>query len=349
VDVPASGPELRARLEGTLAWREASLGGQAIAGALERAMAVPASLLQQLAGASRIVLTGAGSSYYVAQVAAAALRERCGLPGVAAPLSEVLLRPEGVLSKTEPGRQPVIVISRSGTTTEAIAAASAVREAGHPTLCVTCRNGTTLEDVVDEVLRVPADEQAIVMTRSFVAMTVLLLRLVARLVPGAALGTDLDRLPNGWATAGSLIAPALDLAAGNPSRVAVLGGGAAFGLANEAVLKLTETSQVPANAWEPLEFRHGPISVSEPGVLVVGIIGGAGADAEAPVLAEAGRLGATIWQPALGGGLASLDPIASLPLLLHPLQALAFGLAIRRGCDPDRPRHLSQVVVLDDT
>ena len=75
----------------------------------------------------------------------------------------------------------------------------------------------------------------------------------------------------------------------------VLGGGAAFGLANEVVLKLTETSQVPASAFDPLEFRHGPISVCEPGMLVVGILGGAAEAAERRVLEESAALGATTW------------------------------------------------------
>jgi glucosamine--fructose-6-phosphate aminotransferase (isomerizing) len=130
--------------------------------------------------------------------------------------------------------------------------------------------------------------------------------------------------------------------------VVVLGAGAALGLANEAVLKITETSQVPANAWEPFEFRHGPISVCEPGVLVVGLMGGRAEEAEARVLAESAELGSTTWRPEPGGVAAALGPVARLLVRLHPLQALAFGLALRRGLDPDRPRHLNQVVVLDD-
>ena len=45
----------------------------------------------------------------------------------------------------------------------------------------------------------------------------------------------------------------------------------------------------------------------------------------------------------IGGGLV---PTARLPLLLHPAHALALNLAVTRGCDPDAPRHLGQVVIL---
>jgi glucosamine--fructose-6-phosphate aminotransferase (isomerizing) len=130
-------------------------------------------------------------------------------------------------------------------------------------------------------------------------------------------------------------------------------------MAAEWGLKLTETSQVPTLAFEPLEFRHGPISVCEPGVLVVGLIGGSGAADEIRVVEESARLGAATWVVArdgaeagdaggdvslIGGGLRAA---ARLPLLLHPAHALAFRLAVTRGRDPDRPRHLGQVVIID--
>ena len=46
----------------------------------------------------------------------------------------------------------------------------------------------------------------------------------------------------------------------------------------------------------------------------------------------------------IGGGLLAA---ARLPLLAHPAHALAFSLAVTRGLDADRPRHLEQVVILD--
>jgi glucosamine--fructose-6-phosphate aminotransferase (isomerizing) len=339
---------LRARLEATLAWDEAASGGDAMAGALEAARMAPAQMVTSVASASRLILCGAGSSYYVAQIVATAMREVAGVAASAVPLSEVILRREGVLPRA-PGQELVVVISRSGATTEAVTLAHQLREEGWRTLAITCRAGSPLTAAVPQSMVVPADEQAIVMTRSFGALTVGLLRLFARSTPYAsALAAELDRLPEAWAASTDLVGPALELADGAPSRVVVLGGGPALGMANEAVLKITETSQVPANAWEPLEFRHGPISVCEPGVLVVGLLGGRAESAEARVLSESADLGATIWRPEPTGVAPELGPIARLMAVLHPLQALAFGLALRRGLDPDRPRHLNQVVMLDD-
>ena len=42
-----------------------------------------------------------------------------------------------------------------------------------------------------------------------------------------------------------------------------------------------------------------------------------------------------------------LHPSARLPLLVHPAHALALNLALTRDRDPDAPRHLGQVVILD--
>ena len=56
-------------------WREASTSGDAIAAALASARDGAGEVTGLLASADRIVVTGAGSSYYLAQVAAAVARE----------------------------------------------------------------------------------------------------------------------------------------------------------------------------------------------------------------------------------------------------------------------------------
>jgi glucosamine--fructose-6-phosphate aminotransferase (isomerizing) len=356
MDSPMTTSRLRDAVAATTGWREASAAAPAIAAAVQVAREAQRSAVEPLAAAERIVLTGAGSSYYIAQVAAAALRERCGLPAVAVPLSEVLLRPAGIFDPTAaPDRQAVVTISRSGTTTEAIDVIRLAQGRGQPALAVTCRPDSPMAQRADAALAVPeADEQAIVMTRSFNAQAALLMRLGAVVAEQRGIATavtsrfaaDLESVPDRWAEVDTHIERALELALAGPSRVVVLGGGAAHGIANEAVLKLTETSQVAASAFHPLEFRHGPISVCEPGVLVVGVLGDGGEAEERRVLEESAALGATIWELGPDGPGADLDGIARLPLVLHALQALALGVALQRGRDPEAPRHLSQVVIL---
>lgn len=348
ITAPATAAELRLHVGRTTAWQEASTAGNAIAEALRVALEAPQDVLDRLAAARRIVVTGAGSSLYISQVAAYAMRALCGLPAEAAPLSEVLLRPRAVFAAADLGAQPVVVVSRSGSTTEALEVIKAARARGQYTLAITCRPDSPMAGLADAVLAVPeGDEQAIVMTRSFASQTSLLMRLGARL-GDTGFGADLDRMPGLWAETDPFVERAFELALGSPSRVIVLGGGGAIGLAREAVLKMTETSQVPAAAYHPLEFRHGPISVCEPGMLVVAILGGESEADERRVVDESAALGATTWVMGSDGPGAGLDEVARLPLVLYALQALALGLAIGRGQDPEEPRHLDQVVVIED-
>ena len=350
--------------EDLLTWRESSTSGDAIAAAVDAATGTDDAALDVLAAADRIVVTGAGSSYYLALVVASAARTVTHRPVIAVPLSELILRPEGVLvmatgAGEAAGREPVVIISRSGSTSEAVSVAERMRAGGHPTIAVTCRGDSPLASLADVTLVSPAgDEAAIVMTRSFASMLALLLGVVARVGGDRGLMTDLSRLSGHWGDAIAAARAGRRLGATDWSRIVVLGGGPAFGIAAEWGLKLTETSQVPTNAYEPLEFRHGPMSVCEPGMLVVGLVGGAGVAEEVVVVEEAARLGAQTWLIAgdeidsgtTAGELSriagSLRSSARLPLLLHPGHALALELALTRGCDPDAPRHLGQVVIL---
>jgi glucosamine--fructose-6-phosphate aminotransferase (isomerizing) len=371
--------ELAERVFATGTWSEAAGSGDAVAGALDSARGSLVTVAPILGRGDPVVYAGAGSSYYVAQVAAWAHRAVLGAPAEAAPLSELLLRPEGVLVPGDPARRPVVVISRSGTTSEAVALAERSTGAGHPVIAVTCRPSAQLGAGAPVSLVSPlGDERSIVMTRSFTSMLALLLRVVAGLAggPGRRLAADLDTLPDRWseASAAARLAP-FAAAAEDWSRVVILGGGAAAGIAAEAGLKITETGRVPVDAYAPLEFRHGPISVTERGVLILALLGGTGtaeelavvresvehdacgwilgpgedALAELPAPADGPRLGFALGAP---GGLVAtrvgdgLHPLARLPLLMPPIQALALGLALRLGHDPDVPRHLGQVVIL---
>jgi glucosamine--fructose-6-phosphate aminotransferase (isomerizing) len=355
-------------------WQESKTSGSAIEAAVAAADRAPAAAHELLATAAQVVVTGAGSSYYLAQVVAAVARSTIRRPVLAAPLSELILRPEGVLVGRRdapgddvvrdvtagPAREPVVIISRSGSTSEAVTVAERMRAAGHPTIAVTCRSTSPLANAADVTLVSPlGDETAIVMTRSFASMLALLLAVVAAVGGDRRLAADLRSIGDRWPEASAAAATGRRLGETDWQRAVILGGGPAVGIAAEWGLKLTETSQVAAPAYEPLEFRHGPISLCEPGMLVVGLVGGAGAGDEVAVVEEAARLGAATWLigrdadevrgstgdvSLIGGG---LHPAARLPLLLHAGHAFALQLALTRLRDPDAPRHLGQVVILD--
>jgi glucosamine--fructose-6-phosphate aminotransferase (isomerizing) len=142
-------------------------------------------------------------------------------------------------------------------------------------------------------------------------------------------------------------------------RLFFLGGGPLYGLASEAMLKTKEMSLSYAEAYYPLEFRHGPMSMVNGHTLVVGFLSDTALMEELRVLEDMHELGArtlalvedgsafTGWQPDHIVELRSgLDEWERGLLYLPVLQRLAYHRAVARRLDPDRPTHLKAVVKL---
>jgi glucosamine--fructose-6-phosphate aminotransferase (isomerizing) len=139
-----------------------------------------------------------------------------------------------------------------------------------------------------------------------------------------------------------------------------LGQGPYFGLACETALKITEMSVSYAQSFHTLEFRHGPKSIVAPETLVIFLMSERGYDAEREVLREIKRLGGTtlaVTNRAEDRVRAASDLLVEFAFDLPELARLAphafagqfAGLytGLKKGLDPDNPRNLSRVVILD--
>ena len=307
----------------------------------------------------QIIVVGCGSTHYLAQTAAATLAACTGIPSRAFPSSEVLLFPSLVPS----GRTLLLTVSRSGTTTETLWASERFRKARlGPILAVTCYPESPLAQQADFSLVTPAgQEQSIAQTRSFTSMLILTQSLVATLVHDDEKLERLRRLPD---VLEDLVARVEDL----PQRLGqdqdierffFLGGGPFYGLANEAMLKTKEMSLSYAEAYHPLEFRHGPMSMVDEHTLVVGFLSDSGLAKELRVLEDMQGLGGRTlaliesassfsgWQADHVIELRSgLDEWERGPLYLPLLQRLAYHRAIAKGLNPDRPHNLTAVIEL---
>lgn len=257
----------------------------------------------------RVAVVGCGSSLNVAR-AYAMLRETAGHgPTDAYPASEVL---------TSRHYDHMLFISRTGTTSEVL---SALRQApsGIITTSLTADRSASLAlETSNLVLLDFANERSVVSSR-FITSAIVLLR--------AHLGQDVSFLP---------AAATAELARPEPAGLAgheeytFLGSGWASFVADEAALKLREASQTWAESYPAMEYRHGPISVSDENTVVWAI-----GEIPASLAADAARTGATVVAP---GG----DPLIGL----IGAQRLAASLAARKGIDPDHPRALSRSVIL---
>jgi len=305
---------------------------------------------------AQVIFTGCGSTYYLSQTAAALLQAQTGVPCRGVPASELCLFTPSVLAN--PSRTLLVVISRSGTTSETLAAMQTFRAAGGAGVWgITCYPDTPVAQEVDFALVVPsAQEQSIAQTRSFASMLVLVQALAGHL--GGQELAVLDFLPKIGQTLLGQVEPGMAAIAANLdlSRLFFLGSGPQFGMAAEAMLKMKEMSLTGSEVYHFLEFRHGPKAMVDDTTLVVGLLSQAAQAQEQAVLDEMAALGATILSigPRTKDAVADLSltlpaalPAWAMPVLYLPaLQLLAYHRSMAKGLDPDAPRNLDAVVFL---
>ena len=319
--------------------------------------------LKRCGPAAEWLFIGCGSSYYVALGAASTWTALTGQAARAVPASELLLFPQLVLSGARPC-QPVL-ISRSGHTSEVLKAAE-ILEVQHNirTLAISCATHQPLEEISAQTLYLlSGDEQSTVMTRSFTSMLLALQALAAEQGGQKEFAAALRRLP------GQVELLLQDLAPGIAAFVerhtfadyVYLGQGPFFALANEGMLKVTEMSCSYGQCFHTLEFRHGPKAIVGPETLVTFLLSETGGEAEREVLDEIKGLGATTLvvanqaDPAIRRAADFLVELrldvpefARLAAYIITGQFLGLYTGLKKGYDPDRPRHLSRAVILNN-
>ncbi len=257
----------------------------------------------------RVAVAGCGTSWFMAQSYAAA-REASGHGE-----TDAFAASEMPLGRAY---DRVLVLSRSGTTTEIVQLLERLRGTV-PTVAITAVPGTPVPQAADAVIDLSfADEESVVQTR-FATTELALLR--------ANLGVDPG--PAADAAERVLAAPLpADLLAAR--QFTFLGTGWTYGLANEAALKLREAAGMWTEAYPAMEYRHGPVAVTGEGSIVWAF--GAPPDG---LGAEIAAAGGTAW-------FSDEEPLAELVRV----QRVAVALARARGLDPDRPRNLARSVIL---
>lgn len=211
----------------------------------------------------------------------------------------------------------VVALTRTGTTTETVEVLRRLK-GRVPTTVLTTTADSPAGEAADHCLELDfAPELSVVSTR-FATSCLALLR--------AHLGEDLS----GVAAAATelLDAPIDHLAAAE--QISFLGSGWALAMAFEGALKTRETAQFWAETHPAMDYRHGPISIAEPG-RAVWCFGQPPRKLQSEVEAT-GALFET----------RDIDPMAHL-VLAHRVAA---AIAVKRGVNPDQPRHLSRSVVL---
>lgn len=255
----------------------------------------------------RVAVVGCGSSWFMS-MAYANLRETSGHGQ-----TDVFAGSEMNYTRKY---DRIVSISRSGTTTEIV---ELLGKVSAPSVIITAVPESPVTAAATESIVMDfADEESVVQTRWATAALGLL---------RANLGFDLNSIVEDAKEAmnsdlGDLV---------NAEEITFLGRGWTIGLANEAALKTREAAQFWAEAYPALDYRHGPLSISEPGRAVW-------AFGEIPdaLIRDIQNTGALFES-------SSLDPMAHL----IRAQRVAVAIAKKRGMNPDSPRGLARSIILD--
>ena len=226
----------------------------------------------------RVIFTGAGSSGFIAEMAADAANAAWPAKARAIHTTSLLTPPQLYLQR----ERPTLLVSfgRSGSSPESVAAVDLVRAQVDEVrfLDITCnaegelaRRGAGRADTLALLMPPASCDRSFAMTSSLTCMLLAALTVfepapwpqrLQRLQALSRLGEQLD---TEWSQ------PVVELARQPYSRVIYLGSGPLEAAAREAALKLLELTagRVTALANTPLGFRHGPKSLLDGDTLVL--------------------------------------------------------------------------------
>ncbi|WP_071337906.1 SIS domain-containing protein [Streptomyces albidoflavus] len=267
----------------------------------------------------RVAVVGCGTSWFMAQ-SYAALRE-----GVGQGATDAFAASEFPRARAVGAYDRVVALTRSGTTTEVLELLALVRAAGTATVALTAAPATPVMTAADEVAVLDwADEESVVQTR-FATTALAFLRATLGDLPGLA------SVPRAADDAEHAVTEPLPRPLLTAGQWTFLGRGWAYGLAQEAALKMREAAGAWTESYPAMEYRHGPIAITAPG-RVTWLFG----EAPAGLADDVHRVGGHFEHHP------TTDPLADL----IRAQRLAVALAEAQGHNPDRPRNLTRSVVL---
>lgn len=289
--------------------------------------------------ARTVIVVGCGTSFYLAQTIAAAFNLN-GQGALAVPGAEWARRRNAYVA--DQSDLCVIALSRSGESTETVQAVDVSRAAGIPTIALTCAEGSSITKAAETVVYLETHaEEGIVMTSSASLMLIAGLRM-------AGVGLDASVIAAAKAGLAAMDAGIRAIIKGR-SHFVYLGAGPFYGMATEGSLKLQEMSISYSQAFHPMEYRHGPISLVDDKTVAVILYSEDTRDEEAKVADDIRAKGAAIVGLGGPGDLSIKAEVTGLTqtlAILPALQIIGERVAEAKNIDTTAPRHLNKVVVL---
>jgi glucosamine--fructose-6-phosphate aminotransferase (isomerizing) len=312
----------------------------------------------------RIKILGCGSAYIAGCIGAHLIEQLARLPAHAEPASEFRYRNPVIERDTL-----YIAVSQSGETFDTLAAVQEVKRKGGRVLGIVNVVGSTIARECGRGIYLHAGpEIAVVSTKTFTSTAVAFALLAIHLgrirdlstADGGRLLAALGALP---AQIDGIIkreAEIAQLAEGllGCEHAYFIGRSAGYAVAMEGALKLKEVSYLHAEAYSAAELKHGPLALIAPETPTLVVIPRddlfhKNVSTIEEIRARQGPVFAVTHPGTLPVAVEAalevppsepeLDPI----LLNIPLQLLAYHVALKKGCDIDRPRNLAKSVTVE--
>ncbi|HIZ81132.1 MAG TPA: glutamine--fructose-6-phosphate transaminase (isomerizing) [Candidatus Mediterraneibacter pullistercoris] len=322
---------------------------------------------ESLKDLERIYIVACGSAYHVGMAGKYVLEDLAGIPVEVDLASEFRYRNPIIVPKSL-----IIVVSQSGETADSLAALRLAEERGVPVLGIVNVVGSSIARESDYILYTYAGPEISVATTKAYSTQLIAMYLIAiqaAKVKGrideeryAGLLTEMAALPD-------KIQKTLDdkerlqwfaSKYANAKDIFFIGRGLDYAISLEGSLKMKEISYIHSEAYAAGELKHGPISLVENGILVIGVLTQNQLfEKTLSNMTEVKSRGAYLMGLTTYGNyniedtadfsvyVPKTEPYFTTSLAIVPLQLMGYYVSVAKGLDVDKPRNLAKSVTVE--
>lgn len=313
---------------------------------------------------NKIHITACGSAYHTGLIAKNLFEEYARIETVCEVASEYRYKENFFDKKTL-----VIVISQSGETADTLASLEKAKKCGIDTIAIVNRENSSIARMADMSLYIQAGiEVAVATTKAYVGQVMLLSLLVLKymydnkiiddeklkeyLKPAKTIKDDISKVTNNYKKTKYVSKLS------KSKNIFFIGRKMDYAVSMEGALKLKEISYLNAVCYQAGELKHGTISLIEKNTPVIAIVTEKDIkDKTISNIKEVMSRGAYVIcvssfnmpKDAYNDliEIKKINPFFQPILTVIPLQLMAYYVALRLGCNIDKPRNLAKSVTVE--
>ena len=322
---------------------------------------------ETLKNVERIYIVACGSAYHVGMAGKYVLEDLARIPVEVDLASEFRYRNPIIAQNAL-----VIVVSQSGETADSLAALRLMKDRGVPVMGIVNVVGSSIARESDYTLYTYAGPEISVATTKAYSTQLIAMYLLAIQAAKEKEMIDEDRyaeLLTEMETLPSKIQKTLDdkeriqwfaSKYANARDIFFIGRGLDYAISLEGSLKMKEISYIHSEAYAAGELKHGPISLVENGILVVGVLTQSALfEKTLSNMVEVKSRGAYLMGLTTYGNyniedtadfsvyVPKTEEYFATSLAIVPLQLMGYYVSVTKGLDVDKPRNLAKSVTVE--